>query len=426
MIAVGLVIIIGLLLVTVPVMAALGLSAFALADLFSNFPLARASGQIAWRTSTNFLLVAIPLFVLLGELLLRSGMADRMYRALALWLPWLPGGLMHTNIASCALFAATSGSSVATAATVGTVAIQEIDRGKYSPRLFLGSIAAGGTLGILIPPSINLIVYGVLTDTSIPKLYLGGVVPGILAALIFMVIIAAACLLWPALDGNKVSSTWQERWRSLPDLLPPIIIFVIVVGSIYMGLATATEAAGLGVIGALGVIMASGRLRWSVLKAAFEGTVRTNAMIMAIIVAAYILNFTLATLGVSRAIEQIFARLDLGPLGVIGLCIVLYVILGMFLETLSMMVLTVPIIGPILVGSGVDPIWSGIFVVIMMEIGLITPPVGLNLFVVQGLRKEGGIKDIIIGVAPFFFGLLALVGILVIFPECVTWLAYKI
>ena len=201
-------------------------------------------GEIAWGTSNNFLLVAIPFFVLLGEILLRSGMAERMYNALVLWMPWLPGGLMHSNIAACAMFAATSGSSVATAATIGTVALGEIEKRGYSERLFLGTIAAGGTLGILIPPSINMIVYGVLTETSIPKLYLAGFIPGLVLASLFSLTVLIICIVRPQLGGRRTSATWEQRLAALPDLLPPLIIFLAVIGSIYAGWATATEVRG--------------------------------------------------------------------------------------------------------------------------------------------------------------------------------------
>ena len=240
-------------------------------------------GEIAWGTSNNFLLVAIPFFVLLGEILLRSGMAERMYNALVLWVPWLPGGLMHSNIAACAMFAATSGSSVATAATIGTVALGEVEKRGYSERLFLGTIAAGGTLGILIPPSINMIVYGVLTDTSIPKLYLAGFIPGIVLAGLFSLTVLVICLIKPQLGGNADADQLGAAHPALPDLLPPLIIFLAVIGSIYAGWATATESAALGVIAAVGIAAWNRRLTLRSCCNAFEGTMRTTAMIMAIL-----------------------------------------------------------------------------------------------------------------------------------------------
>src|SRR5947208_9901933 len=249
----ALVLLIGLLRVAVPVAAGLGILGIVLSTLYSKLPLTLAIGEVAWATSNNFLLVAIPFFVLLGEILLRSGIAERMYNALVLWVPWLPGGLMHSNIAACAMFAATSGSSVATAATIGTVAMGEIKKHGYSERLFLGTIAAGGTLGILIPPSINMIVYGVLTETSIPKLYLAGFIPGLVLASLFSLTVLIICLIRPEMGGKPTRTSWAQRFAALPDLIPPLELFLAVIGSIYAGWATATESAALGVIAAVGI-----------------------------------------------------------------------------------------------------------------------------------------------------------------------------
>src|SRR5690606_22656207 len=246
MVATSLVLLLVLLGLSIPVGAALGVLGLILDPLYSMLPLTRAIGEVAWSSSIDFLLVAIPLFILLGEILLRSGIADRMYGAMSLWLSWLPGGLMHANIGASALFAATSGSSVATAATVGTVALPQIEKKGYNEPLFLGSIAAGGTLGILIPPSINLIIYGVLTNTSVPKLYLAGILPGIALAVLFMSAIGIACTVRPRWGGEKVRASWGQRLLSLVHLAPPLGIFLLVVGSIYAGIATPTEAAALG------------------------------------------------------------------------------------------------------------------------------------------------------------------------------------
>src|SRR5437762_11031184 len=235
MLATALMLLIVLLALAVPVAAGLGILGIVLSTLYSRLPLTLAIGEVAWATSNNFLLVAIPFFVLLGEILLRRGMAGRMYNAFVLWVPWLPGGLMHSNIAACAMFAATSGSSVATAATIGTVAMGEIKKHGYSERLFLGTIAAGGTLGILIPPSINMIVYGVLTETSIPKLYLAGFIPGLVLATLFSLTVLVICLIKPSMGGSPTPTSWAQRFAALPDLIPPLVIFLAVIGSIYAG-----------------------------------------------------------------------------------------------------------------------------------------------------------------------------------------------
>ena len=418
----ALAILIGLLALAVPVAAGLGFLGIALSGLYSKLPLTLAMGEVAWATSNNFLLVAIPFFVLLGEILLRSGMAERMYNALVLWVPWLPGGLMHSNIAACAMFAATSGSSVATAATIGTVAMGEIKKHGYSERLFLGTIAAGGTLGILIPPSINMIVYGALTDSSIPKLYLAGIIPGLVLASLFSLTVLVICLLRPELGGKRTRADWPARIRALPDLVPPLVIFLAVIGSIYAGLATATESAALGVIAALGVAAWHRRLTVRMLLHAFEGTMRTTAMIMAILIAAYFLNFVISSIGLTAQVNQLVIGLGLTSTELLVGVIIFYLILGCFMETLSMMVATIPIIAPIMIKAGYDPIWFGVLIVILLETAMITPPVGINLYVVQGLRKRGRIDDVIIGAAPFVITMILMLAVLSYWPQLALWL----
>ena len=415
-------ILIFLLALAVPVAAVLGLLGLALSAIYSKLPLTLAIGELSWATSNNFLLVAIPFFVLLGEVLLRSGIAERMYNALVLWIPWLPGGLMHANIAACAMFAATSGSSVATAATIGTVAMGEIKKHNYSERLFLGTIAAGGTLGILIPPSINMIVYGVLTDSSIPKLYLAGIIPGLILAGLFSLTVLVICLVRPDLGGKRTTANWAQRIHALPDLIPPLVIFLAVIGSIYAGWATATESAALGVIAALGIAAWHGKLSVRMLLQAFEGAMRTTAMIMAILIAAYFLNFVIASIGLTTQINRFITGLGLTPAQLFVAVVIFYLILGMFMETLSMMVATVPIITPIMVTAGYDPIWFGILIVILMEAAMITPPVGINLYVVQGLRRGGKIDDVIIGASPFVVTMIVMIAALWFWPSLALWL----
>jgi len=422
MLGTALLILIGLFALAVPVAAVLGMMGLALAEIYSKLPLNLAMGEISWATSNNFLLVAIPFFVLLGEILLRSGIAERMYNALVLWVPWLPGGLMHTNIAACAMFAATSGSSVATAATIGTVALGEIRKRGYSEQLFLGTIAAGGTLGILIPPSINMIVYGVLTDTSIPKLYLAGFIPGIVLASLFSLTVLIFCIARPEWGGRRTTASWKQRVRALPDLIPPIVIFIAVIGSIYAGWATATESAGLGVIAALGIAAWHRVLSVKMLLRAFEGTMRTTAMIMAILIAAYFLNFVMSSIGLIAKLNDMILRLKLTPGQLLFVVIVFYVILGTVMETLSMTVATVPIVAPIMFKAGFDPVWYGILFVILTETAMITPPVGINLYVVQGLRESGRINDVIIGASPFVLAMFAMLAIISIWPNIALWL----
>ena len=422
MVPVTLGILLTLLALSIPVAAALGVLGLVLSNLYSSLPLSLALGEVAWTASTSFILVAVPFFVLLGEIMLRSGIAERMYTAMMQWVSWLPGGLMHANIAACAMFAATSGSSPATAATVGTVAVGEIEKYGYNTRLFLGTIAAGGTLGILIPPSINLVIYGVLTETSIPNLYLAGFVPGFALAGLFMITVLVTCIAKPSLGGRRPKTDWAGRIRSLPDLVPPVVIFLIVIGSIYAGVATPTEAAGLGVIGALVLAAARRRLTVSMLRDALEGTIATTAMIMAIIVAALFLNVVLNTIGLTRQVNNVITELGLSPLHTMIVIVAFYLVLGMFMETLSMMLATVPIITPIVVSLGYDPIWFGILIVMLIETAMITPPVGINLFVVHGIYPKGKLHDVMLGAAPFVLTLIVMIGLLIAFPGIALWL----
>lgn len=422
MISVSLILLLALLGISIPVAAGLGVLGLILEPLYASLPLQRAMGEMAWGSSNEFLLVAIPLFILLGEILLRAGFAQRMYDAMSKWLSWLPGGLMHANIGASTIFAATSGSSVATAATVGTVAMPQIKRFGYNEPLFLGSIAAGGTLGILIPPSINLIIYGVLTNTSVPKLYLAGIIPGIVAALLFMALIVAACVVRPAWGGERVRASWGERMRSLVHLLPPAFIFLLVVGSIYAGLATPTEAAALGVVGALVLAAAHGRVNLQMLREAVENTARATAMIMLIVIGAAFLNFVMSAIGLTDAITQTVSGLGLAPGWMLLAMVIFYVILGCFMETLSMMITTIPIIAPLMIAMGFDPVWLGIVIIVLVETALITPPVGLNLFVVQSLRKSGSMQSVITGSLPFVIALFLVILLLAIFPSLALWL----
>ena len=412
----------GLIAAAGPVAAALGWLGLSLQYLESPLPLHRAIGDMVWQTGKDSLLVAIPMFIMLGELLLRSGIAARMYDGMIKWLGWLPGGLMHANTGSCALFAATSGSSVATAATIGTVAIPQIAERRYNERLFLGTVAAGGTLGILIPPSINLILYGLLTDTSVPELYLAGFIPGFLLAALFMMTVIVLCIVRPHWGGEKVTATWSERIAVLPALLPPIGIFVVVVGSIYAGLATLTEAAALGVVAALGLSLSNGTLSISMLRDAVERTMRTTSMIMLIILAAIFLNLVLSVIGLTQALADFVTGLGLSPMQTMLMLILILLVIGCFMEALSMLLTTAPLIAPIVIALGFDPVWFGILLMVLLETALITPPIGINLYVVQGVRERGELSDVMIGAAPFVITMIAMIGLLLIFPDIALWL----
>lgn len=422
MIATALLTLLGLMALAIPVAASMGVLGLVLGHFYSFLPVSKVAGEIAWTSSNEFLLVSLPLFVLLGELLLRSGLADRMYESLSRWLSWLPGGLMHSNIAACAVFAATSGSSVATAATVGTVALPQARRFGYNERLFLGSLAAGGTLGILIPPSINMIVYAVLTNTSVPKLYLAGIVPGLLLALGFMVVIAVACVLRPGWGGQQVRASLAASVAGLVHLLPPMGIFLVVVGSIYAGIATPTEAASLGVMAGLGLAAWNRSLSLPMLRTVLLGTMRSTGMIMLIIVAAYFLNFVMSATGLTTRLTDTVQGLGLSKLEMLLAVVVFYLVIGCFMETLSMMITTIPVVAPVMQAMGFDMVWFGIVVVLLVEVALITPPVGLNLFVVHNIRKGGSMNDVIMGSLPFLAAMFALLLLLAVFPGLALWL----
>jgi len=415
-----------LLALSVPVGIVLFLLGFGVDLFYSPFPLIRGLGQVIWSSSNSATLIAIPFFVLLGEILVGGGVAARTYGALDKWLGWLPGGLVHANIGTATMFSATSGSSVATAATVATVAMPQAERLGYDPRLFSGAIAAGGTLGILIPPSINLIVYGFLTETSIPRLFLAGLLPGLLMALAFVVVTALICLARPGLGGQRRGFSWGERVRSLVHLVPIVALFAVVVGSIYAGWATPTESAAIGVAMALAIALPGGEVSTAMLRRALLGTVRITAMIMLVIIGAYFLNFTLASAGLGRQLTELIASFELTPLGTIGLLVVLYIVLGFFIETLSLMVATIPITVPIVVGLGFDPVWFGILLIVLVEMALITPPVGLNLYVVQGARRSGTLGEVMVGALPYVLVMLAMVGLLVAFPSIALFLPERL
>ncbi|MYZ49567.1 TRAP transporter large permease [Propylenella binzhouense] len=411
-----------LLAMALPIAAVLGVLALFIDIGLSRYPLNVALGDIAWQHSTDFTLVAVPLFILMGEIMLHAGISTRMYAGVARWLSWLPGGLMHANIGACAIFAATSGSSVATAATIGVAAMPEIDRRGYNERLFLGSLAAGGTLGILIPPSMNMIIYGLLTSTSVPRLFIAGILPGIILTLFYMGVVLICCLVRPDWAGQKEESTWAARFAALRDLLQPTILFLLVLGSIYAGWATPTEAAALGVIGALALAALNGQVSAGMLRTVLENTVRVSAMLTLILIFALFLNFAIAAVGMVRYFNDVILGLGWPPLATLLFIISIYILLGTFMDGLAMVVLTVPVVAPIVVSLGYDPVWFGVMIVLICEAAILSPPVGMALFVLQGIRGRGTVSDIFWGVTPFMFAIFALIALIIAYPAIVLWL----
>ena len=420
--AVSLIVLLAVLGSSIAVAAGMGLTGVILNQIYSSMPLTRILGELSWSTTSNFILTAIPFYIMFGEILLRSGIAERMYGALVQWLSWLPGGLMHSNIGSCALFGSVSGSSVATAATIGVVAMGEIDKHKYNERLFLGTLAAGGTLGILIPPSINMIIYGVMTDTSIPKLYLGGFIPGFILTALFSLTVLIACIWRPQWGGEKISTSWEARIRLLPDLLPPLVLLMIVIGAIFFGIATATELAAVGIVGALAITAWRGRLTLTMLRDVCEATARTTAMVVAILVGAFFLNVVIQTIGLTQQLSRLITAYQLTPLQILMAVIALYLVLGTFMEELSMMISTIPITTPLIVQAGYDSVWYGVLIVLLIQTAMISPPFGINLFVIHGMRGRGTLSDVERGSAPFVIALLVMIALICIFPDIVMWL----
>ncbi|MGV8938578.1 MAG: TRAP transporter large permease [Allorhizobium sp.] len=391
--------------------------------LMYGMPLVDMMGGVIWSSLNSPSMLAIPLFMMLGELLLRGGIADRMFEALAVWLARLPGGLLHTNIATCTLFSATSGSSVATAATVGTIALPALQQYKYPMKPSLGSLAAGGTLGILIPPSVNLLVYGSLANTSVGQLFAGGVVPGILMALSFSVYIFMFHGKAGAEAKDLVDMPLRQKLALGKYLIPPFIIFGVVMGSIYGGLATPTESAAIGVVIALFFVGLNGRLNIDLLVNCSIQAAKTSGMVMIVLVCALLLNVTISMTGAAQAMTQWIASFDLSQIALLFVLLAFYMVLGTFMDAMSMLVLTVPIVIPIVVAAGIDPVWFGIFIVIMCEVALITPPVGMNLFVVQGVRIDGGpYSDVIKGAVPYVVIMMAFAILLMFLPGIVLWL----
>jgi C4-dicarboxylate transporter DctM subunit len=413
------------------VAGALGLIGMILMYLFSDRPLWDMLGQIAWNVNSSFVLVAVPLFVMMGEILIYSRLSERLYQVLSHWLAPLPGGLLHSNIAFCAVFGAISGSSAACAATVGAVALPSFRARRYNERLVIGTLAAGGTLDILIPPSISMIIYGVLAEESIGRLYLAGFMPGFLLAGIFMFIIAVAAKIWPSVAPHEAAPSWRVRLLGLLSLFPVIVLMFIVLGTIYLGVATPTEAAAFGVVTSFILAALNRQVTRHMLRQVLVTTVRTSSMIMLIVTSAFILSFALAILGVPARLTQLVSGMQLTPVTFVILLVTFYMVLGTFMEALSMMVTTMPILVPVLKSMGVDLVWFGIIMVILLEAALVSPPEGLNLYIIQGIRKSvseeaglqvGSMMDLWIGVLPFTAGMAICIALLLMFPEIALWL----
>ena len=386
-------------------------------------PVVFAFGNQLWGATEDYVLLSIPLYILLGEILVRGGATDRMYASLADWLNPLPGGLLHTNIGASALFSAVSGSSVATAATISTIALPAFKHRGSDQRLVLGSIAAGASLGNLIPPGIAFLVYGAMTNTSAGRLYAAGLLPGVIMTVLFMLTILAIVLVWPKLAGAKEPpAPMKDKLERLVHLLAPLFVFVVVMGSIYTGWATVSESAALGVVCSLAVAAMYGKLSVAMLHESFRATMRLTAMSLLILAAAFYLNFVLGLLGVTQSLAEVVRSVQASPEVLLWALALFYLILGIFFETLPMLVGTVPIVFPFVTAAGIDPVHFGVFMVLMCEISLLSPPVGMTLYVIQGVRREGSIDEVFQGTWPFLVSMVAMTAILIHFPQTALWL----
>ena len=390
--------------------------------LFTSRPVGDAMATTIWGASSSWTLTALPLFVWMGEILFRTKLSENLFKGLAPWMQKLPGGLIHVNVVGCALFAAISGSSAATVATVGKMSIPELRKRKYPETILLGSLAGSGTLGLLIPPSIILIIYGVTVQESIAKLFIAGIIPGIMIALIFM----SYVIVWSLINKQSMpvsleTFSFLEKIKKSKQLMPVILLILAVIGSIYTGIATATEAASLGVVGALILSYLQKSLTKETFKASLLGATKTSCMIAFILAGATFLSLAMGFTGLPRNLAIWIQGMELSPYVLIFVLMVFYIILGMFLDGISAVVLTMAIIEPMIRQAGFDMIWFGIFLVIVVEMAQITPPVGFNLFVLQGMaNKDMGF--IAKSAFPLFLLMIFALIIIIFFPELVLWM----
>ena len=390
--------------------------------IFTTRPVGDAMATTMWGTSSSWILTALPLFVWMGEILFRTKLSENLFTGLAPWLSRLPGGLIHVNVVGCALFAAISGSSAATVATVGKMSIPELRKRNYPEKLLLGSLAGSGTLGLLIPPSIILIIYGVTVQESIAKLFIAGIIPGIMIAAIFMIYV----ITWSIINKKEMptsneSFSFSEKIKGSSQLLPVIMLIIAVIGSIYTGVATATEAASLGVVGALILSFFQKTLTKETFKLSLLGATKTSCMIAFILAGSSFLSLAMGFTGLPRNLAIWIQEMNLSPYVLIFVLTIFYIILGMFLDGISAVVLTMAIIEPMIRQAGFDMIWFGIFLVVVVEMAQITPPVGFNLFVLQGMAgKDMGF--IAKSAFPLFLLLILAVIFIVVFPEIALWL----
>ncbi len=391
-------------------------------ELFTVRPAGDAMITTIWTSSSSWTLTALPMFIWMGEILYRTRLSEDMFRGLAPWMRWMPGGLLHTNIAGCTIFAAVSGSSAATLTTVGKMSIPELRSRGYPEYMIIGTLAGAATLGLMIPPSLTLIVYGVTINESITKLFMAGIIPGLILAGLFMTYIMGWHFFKPGQRPEpEPSMTFAEMLSESRFLLPVLLLVFTVIGSMYFGWATATEAAAVGVLGALALAALQRSLNWSTFTQSLMGATRTSAMIALILMGAAFLSLAMGFTGLPRALAAWIESMELSPIVLIVALTVFYIILGMFLDGISSVVLTMAIVEPMIRQAGIDVIWFGIFIVVVVEMAQVTPPIGFNLFVLQGMTQHE-ISYIAKTAIPMVGLMILMVVILVVWPEIATWL----
>jgi C4-dicarboxylate transporter, DctM subunit len=412
-----------LLAAGMPIGFAMGLAAFLGMLFFIDIDAALALvGQTAYETALTYDLSVIPMFVLMGYIAGNAGLSEALYRACNAWLGHRRGGLALATIGGCGAFAAICGSSLATAATMAQIALPEMRRYKYDDRLATGSVAAGGTIGILIPPSVIMVIYGLLTESSISKLFLAGIVPGVLTVIGFMLAIAIMTRVDPNLGPPAARSTFQQRLVALRDVWGTAVLFLVVIGGLYLGVFSPTEAASIGAVGALVLGILNGKFSWQLLARSLMETVKTTAMIFTILIGAILFNNFLILASIPNLISDWITGLPLGKIAILIVILAMYFVLGCLLDSLAMILLTIPIVFPIVKALGYDPVWFGIIIVMVVELGLITPPIGMNVFVIKGIAKDVPLETIFRGTLPFVVAQIILIAILVAFPQIALWL----
>lgn len=393
--------------------------------LIGDFPLDRIgfiSKSIIWKSASSWEIAAIPLFIWMGEIIFRTDISDRLFRGLSPFVEKIPGRLLHTNILGCTLFACISGSTAATTATVGKITVTELKNRHYSNNLSIGSLAGAGSLGLMLPPSIVMIIYGVLAEVSIAKLFAAGVIPGLLVAFIYSVYIMVKCIIDPSLaPSSNEKFNFNKFISSIKDLLPILILIVLILGGIYTGIATPSEAAALGVAMTITLTLVMRTFSWKILVDAAIGSIRSSCMVCSILVSAAFLSSAIGYLHIPTQLATLIDSMQLSPFALLAILMVFYLILGLFLDGISIVVMTLPITLPLILQAGFDPIWYGVFLVLMVELAQMTPPVGFNLFVLQGLTGQP-IGRVVKASLPFFVLMCFAVLIIIIYPRLSLWL----